>query len=195
MSDSSDSTLDFSGGDDDDDDEEGDEIKFMDDEGEPDQNGAGAVGAGSPSDIDGGGACPPLHPPPTHAAAVWSYKEGGGFTAKATSRSGLDVADKTVGVILGGMCGDILGAPAEGQHMTAHQIEERWGPAGCRDFEAASQLGLYGIQPLGQYTDDTNSVLALATSLVQAHGLDPQDVAESYARFWAAHEPERGYPE
>lgn len=112
----------------------------------------------------------------------------GGITSPA-------IAGKTLGVLLGGMCGDILGAPAEGSHMTAHQIEKKYGASGCRDFEAARHLGIRGIQPAGQYTDDTNSVLALATSLVGKKGLDPQDAAETYARFWACFEPERGYPD
>ena len=46
---------------------------------------------------------------------------------------------------------------------------------------------------MGMYTDDTNSVLALATSLVRRGGLDPQDAAESYGQFWLSN-PERGYP-
>jgi poly(ADP-ribose) glycohydrolase ARH3 len=44
------------------------------------------------------------------------------------------------------------------------------------------------------YTDDTNSALALATSLVRQQGLDPESVGKSYADWWLA-EPERGYPD
>jgi hypothetical protein len=40
------------------------------------------------------------------------------------------VEDRAIGVILGGMCGDILGAPVEGKHMTAFQVEQTWGKSG-----------------------------------------------------------------
>ena len=45
-----------------------------------------------------------------------------------------------------------------------------------------------------RYTDDTNSTLALATSIVEKKGLDAQHAALSYATFWKQISPLRGYP-
>jgi len=46
----------------------------------------------------------------------------------------------------------------------------------------------------GMYTDDTNSTLALATSLIEKKGLDPEYTARKYAEFWRDTVPKRGYP-
>jgi len=46
----------------------------------------------------------------------------------------------------------------------------------------------------GMYTDDTNSTLALASSLVQKQCLDPEHIAKENAKFFY-HEPRRGYSE
>ena len=95
------------------------------------------------------------------------------------------ILDKTVGVLLGGMCGDILGAPVEGQHMTAHELKEKWGEDDIRNFQSGYHLDLDGLQSAVKYIDNTNSVLTLANLLIWMQGLNPQDTAESYARFWA----------
>jgi poly(ADP-ribose) glycohydrolase ARH3 len=83
----------------------------------------------------------------------------------------------------------------EGRHLTAAQIESQFGPNGLRDFVSGYHLGLLGEPRQGYYTDDGNSLLALASSLVACKGLDPAHAALSYAAFWACHEPERGYPD
>lgn len=114
--------------------------------------------------------------------------------------------DKSVGVLLGAMAGDILGAAPEGEHLSQAQIRERWGAAevdsehcvpSLRDFVAGMPLGLIPSEHsprTGCYTDDTNCTLALTTSLVRCGGLDANDAARSYTGFWLA-EPERGYPD
>jgi poly(ADP-ribose) glycohydrolase ARH3 len=47
----------------------------------------------------------------------------------------------------------------------------------------------------GLYTDDTNSTLALAWSLVEKGGLDPKHTAEAYGKFFEEAVPKRGYPD
>jgi len=44
----------------------------------------------------------------------------------------------------------------------------------------------------GMYTDDTNSTLAIATSLVNISGLDAEDIAKESCKFFQ-HTPTRGY--
>jgi ADP-ribosylglycohydrolase len=44
------------------------------------------------------------------------------------------------------------------------------------------------------YSDDTNSTLALATSLVEKQGLMALHAAHTYGRFWQS-VPQRGYPD
>lgn len=45
------------------------------------------------------------------------------------------------------------------------------------------------------YTDDTNSLLALAAALVAGHGVvDAENIAKSYSEFFD-HLPKRGYPD
>jgi len=95
--------------------------------------------------------------------------------------------------VLGALCGDVLGIPAEAHHMTSRQIKTQYGE--LRDFIPATCLGLpRNVVRLGSYSDDTNSSLALATSLARCGGLDAAHVARTYGSFWLK-DPERGYPE
>uniref|UniRef100_A0A7S3PRY3 ADP-ribosylhydrolase ARH3 n=2 Tax=Sar TaxID=2698737 RepID=A0A7S3PRY3_9STRA len=48
---------------------------------------------------------------------------------------------------------------------------------------------------LGMYTDDGNSSLALASSLVENSSLNPEHAAKRYAEFWQTGSSIRGYPE
>ena len=94
--------------------------------------------------------------------------------------------------MLGGMLGDIIGAPVEG--MTAHDIKQRHGA--LHDVVPGEHMGLLrgGGTRVGMYTDDTNCVLALGESLRRCGGLDAEDCALAYAESWLA-EPQRGYPD
>jgi poly(ADP-ribose) glycohydrolase ARH3 len=47
---------------------------------------------------------------------------------------------------------------------------------------------------LGCYTDDTNTCLALATSIVECQGLNGDHAAQTFARFWRTGPHVRGYP-
>ena len=114
-------------------------------------------------------------------------------SAMASSAGPVTLESRSVGVLLGLMCGDALGATPEGEHMSAAQIARRW-PGGLRSFARGTRLGLPRDDVrVGDYTDDANSALALASSLVRVGGLDVADCARSYAEFWTM-DPERGYP-
>eukprot|EP01121_Diplochlamys_sp_Union-15-3_P013282 TRINITY_DN409_c0_g1_i4.p1 TRINITY_DN409_c0_g1~~TRINITY_DN409_c0_g1_i4.p1 ORF type:complete len:346 (-),score=65.15 TRINITY_DN409_c0_g1_i4:86-988(-) len=61
-----------------------------------------------------------------------------------------------------------------------------------KDFKYGKHMGLKEVRK-GMYTDDTNSTLALASSLVENKGLVPSHAALQYAKFWKM-TPIRGYP-
>eukprot|EP01087_Luapelamoeba_hula_P012059 TRINITY_DN3350_c5_g1_i1.p1 TRINITY_DN3350_c5_g1~~TRINITY_DN3350_c5_g1_i1.p1 ORF type:complete len:369 (+),score=60.76 TRINITY_DN3350_c5_g1_i1:277-1383(+) len=78
-------------------------------------------------------------------------------------------------------------------HCAAQRIREEYG---CiRDMIAGPHLGvgISGGPRRGMYTDDTNSMLALAESLVSKQTLDVSDIATAYVRYWRS-SPVRGYP-
>jgi ADP-ribosylglycohydrolase len=100
--------------------------------------------------------------------------------------------DKCVGCILTVMVGDVLGACVEG--WTQNEIVKSY-PEGVTTFQKATHMGIYDLPPrYGMYTDDTNSTLALANSLVEKQFIDPKDIALSYSNFYD-HKPKRGYPD
>jgi len=86
------------------------------------------------------------------------------------------------------MVGDCLGAPVE-----------TWRPSKIMGVHGRLKLFVKGThlgideERFAMYTDDTNSTLALAFSLVKKQMLDPEDVALENAAFFAVHEPQRGY--
>lgn len=100
-------------------------------------------------------------------------------------------SDRCVGCILSVFIGDALGAAVEGWGRT--RIRTNHGR--LRDFVPSRHMGVEHL-PLrcGVYTDDTNSTLALADSLVACQGLDAQHAATNYALFFREAVPQRGYP-
>eukprot|EP00727_Mastigamoeba_balamuthi_P000159 m51a1_g1014 hypothetical protein (321) ;mRNA; f:615444-617931 len=93
--------------------------------------------------------------------------------------------------MLGVFVGDVVGAGYEGQ--SSAEIRQ-FQPGGVRTLVASLHMGVGHLGPrYGMYTDDTQSTLALAASLVERRGLDPQHVASSYSAFFR-HQPQRGYP-
>ena len=100
--------------------------------------------------------------------------------------------DRIIGSLLTVMLGDVLGAAVEGypsKHISKYY------PNGITDFIKAKHMGIYDLEErYGMYTDDTNSTLALATSLVQKQYLDAKHCAESYSKFYFT-PPKRGYPD
>jgi ADP-ribosylglycohydrolase len=82
--------------------------------------------------------------------------------------------DRFPGCLLGCAVGDALGAPFEG--YWGHQL-----PASedlLRDFAEVEGY------PRGQYTDDTQLMLATVKSIVRSKGIDPHDIARSIASLW-----------
>jgi poly(ADP-ribose) glycohydrolase ARH3 len=99
--------------------------------------------------------------------------------------------DRVVGCLLGVMIGDVLGAGVEGMRAKEVNIEF---PNGVSRFIGRSHLGVKELGPRrGMYTDDTQSTMALADSLVTQGKLDPEHAAMNFAKFYR-HEPKRGYP-
>ena len=86
-----------------------------------------------------------------------------------------DRADRAAGALLGTFVGDALGMPFEGRHHRTIPAEP--------ELEDA-RLGR------GTYTDDTQMMIALATSLLARDRVDADHLA---AAFLAAYDPERGY--
>jgi len=89
------------------------------------------------------------------------------------------VRDRFEGTLLGTMVGDALGMPVEG--WDSSDIRHQFGT--LREMTEA-RLGR------GTYTDDTEMMIALADSLVRKGGIDSEDLAQSFLRFF---HPERGY--
>lgn len=67
--------------------------------------------------------------------------------------------DRIYGCLLGGACGDALGAPVE--FLSLAQISDRYGPQGISEFDEA-----YGA--LGTITDDTQMTLFTVEGLIRA---------------------------
>jgi poly(ADP-ribose) glycohydrolase ARH3 len=90
--------------------------------------------------------------------------------------------DRCIGCFLGGAAGDILGANFEFQSREEIQ----------REYGRVDRFLDSDRRPLGMFTDDTEMTLALASSLIECQGLDPQHCAAAYAAFFTS-EPRRGY--
>ena len=86
---------------------------------------------------------------------------------------------RCVGCLLGGTCGDILGAAVEGS--SARDIRELYGE--IRDFAVIGR-------GFGCYTDDTQMTVALTASLVECGRVDAAHASAKYAEFY---ESWRGY--
>jgi len=104
------------------------------------------------------------------------------------------LTDRSVGCILSVMIGDILGTPTEGHPRQMMLFKRNINGLTWNCFMPGKHMGLYNLpNRWGMYTDDTNSTLALASSLVDNQGLWPLHAAHQYGRFWIS-EPIRGYP-
>src|SRR4051794_30050392 len=92
---------------------------------------------------------------------------------------------RVAGAVVGSAVGDALGAPFE--FGPPGQFSARFpGPARGAATEMCGG-GSLGWEP-GEFTDDTQMALLVATSLVENGGLDEADVFERF-RTWAAAEP------
>ena len=100
----------------------------------------------------------------------------------ATDRVGTDLDhDRAAGVVLGAAVGDALGAPFEfaPRGTFSARLPER------RDDGVGDMIGggAFGWEP-GEFTDDTQMGLALATSLLDRGGYDPDDLWRRW-QAWA----------
>ena len=75
------------------------------------------------------------------------------------------VKERSKGVMISGMIGDALGAPVEG--WPSKMIEQIFGKVD--QYFEGNHMGV-NLNRKGMYTDDTNSTLALACSLVRMEG-------------------------
>jgi ADP-ribosylglycohydrolase len=71
----------------------------------------------------------------------------------------LSIKDRILGCLLGGACGDALGAPVE--FLKDQQIRDKYGSEGIRDFDNA-----YGS--IGAITDDTQMSLFTVEGIIRA---------------------------
>src|SRR3954452_6198293 len=89
----------------------------------------------------------------------------------AITQQQLDEKSRFVGTLLGGAAGEALGAPCEDQ--------------GAREPSAVPrEITGGGIWAAGEPTDDIELTLALLRSLVARGGLDLDDVARGYLRWF-----------
>ena len=103
----------------------------------------------------------------------------------------ISLSDRCIGCLLCHMIGDQLGAGVEG--YTVVRIKREYGTV--RNDVQAPHMGIDELGPrIHMYTDDTNSMLALAHSLAVNGGLRPKHAAQSYAQFWSTG-IKRGYPD
>ena len=97
-------------------------------------------------------------------------------------RSGVDIdRDRVTGVVLGAAVGDALGAPFEfaPRGTFSARLPDRR-PDGTGDMIGG---GAFGWEP-GEFTDDTQMGLALAASLLDRGGYDPDDLWHRW-QVWA----------
>ena len=106
--------------------------------------------------------------------------------------------DKAEGTLLCAMIGDALGAAVEG--WPASRIKAIY-PGGVVSFLHRKHMGMrdsHNEERYGMYTDDANSILALASSILQCHGVNAQHAADTnaeYALTPVAGVPVRAYPD
>lgn len=96
---------------------------------------------------------------------------------KKSSNSAACSIDRFTGCILGQAVGDALGFPVEGRPavQTAAAVTpfpRQFTPHPC------------GLFPPGQYTDDTQMMRAILTSLVERGRVDAGDIATGFASLW-----------
>ena len=102
-----------------------------------------------------------------------------------------ELQKRSVGCILTGIIGDILGAPLEG--MTRKVIRESYGGI-VSEFLKGEHMGVPRELRKGCYTDDTNAMLALASSLTRRKGLNGWDIAHCNVEFFCLSRMLRGCP-
>ncbi|MGD1996673.1 MAG: ADP-ribosylglycohydrolase family protein [Anaerolineae bacterium] len=85
--------------------------------------------------------------------------------------------DRFVGCVIGQAVGDALGFPVEGRPPTQTT-------AAVTPFPDSFTAHPSGLFPPGQYTDDTQMMCAILTSLVEQGRVDPEDIAARFVALW-----------
>lgn len=101
---------------------------------------------------------------------------------------------KCVGIILGGMLGDALGSPWEGESSSSIEKEVPEGPFDFFDHRNLTDVKLsaalanidLGNSRVGEYTDDTELLMALADSLIQAKGINTKLTSLITCWWWSS---------
>src|SRR3954452_5796743 len=96
---------------------------------------------------------------------------------------------RVAGALVGSAVGDALGAPFE--FGPPGQFSARFPEAARGTRTEMSGGGSLGWQP-GEFTDDTQMALLVASSLVERDGLDESDVFDRFHRWFAAGPPDVG---
>lgn len=98
---------------------------------------------------------------------------------------GLSRTDRCIGALLCSMIGDAMGASVEG-HSREHAVRKVLYATGqAWDYMPAAHMGVPHLgDRKGMYTDDSQSMLALATSLAQRQKLSPPDAAQKHCQFY-----------
>src|SRR3954462_62332 len=98
---------------------------------------------------------------------------------------------RVTGALVGSAVGDALGAPFE--FGPPGQFSRRF-PTPARGVKTEMcGGGSVGWEP-GEFTDDTQMALLVATSLVERDGLDQADVFDRFRAWFAAGAPGGGEP-
>ena len=114
---------------------------------------------------------------------------------------GICYRDKCRGILVGGMVGDALGAPWEGESSSSIKREVPSGPFDffdhreMTDIKLAAELTGIPLGPctIGEFTDDTECMMALTDSLIQAEGISTIVTALSTCLWWCSTPHMGGY--
>lgn len=96
------------------------------------------------------------------------------------------LASKFRGCLIGGLLGDCIGAPFEGDFPVSKTVLKNY----LSNFLSDSPRT--GSVQLLSYTDDTAMTLSVAKSLVEKRTFDPKDMAKKFVDEFF-HQPKRGY--
>lgn len=104
----------------------------------------------------------------------------------AVSSGITSLASKFRGCLIGGLLGDCIGAPFEGDFPVSKTVLKNYLSNLLSD---TSKTGTLQMLP---YTDDTAMTLSVAKSLVEKRTFDPKDMAKKFVDEYL-HQPRRGY--
>lgn len=101
-----------------------------------------------------------------------------------------DLRDKCIGCLVGAAIGDAMGMPNED---VPRKKSQKYYPGGIADFVNPHPDTACCSLKAGQYTDDTQLMMALAQSLVEKKGFDPACFAEELIQWYQVETNEKRY--